>query len=1102
MLPFLRRLKVYIILLLILWVTQQLLSFSALSTVQAENKATLATNTPATSTVTLSKSDCLPNKGFALTNPDKVALDQLEKATNNQVEIYCHSKTGKVRFIGSDQTQPLPMPATGLAPGANNPENAARTFLQSYGTLFGLKDQATELTVMKQSLSNQGRTFTRFQQNYKNIPVMGGELIAQITQNQQVLSVGGEVLPDLQLDLTPKIDLVKAQESALALVSKHYNVPITGLKVTEPKLWIFDEKLMGGPIIQPSALVWRMEVTLGANSSTTGGLIQELVLVDAHSGEIVVNFNQVNSAKWRYICDNYNISAYAANCVSYVRGEGGSPTSVNEVNRAYDYLGNTYDFYYNNFGRDSIDGAGLPLKATVRYCEPGYSCPYQNAFFDSTLNQTYFGSGFVDLEIIGHELTHAVTNATSNLFYYYQSGAINESLSDIFGESIQFYANPSSPRDWLVGENLSIGPFRSMKNPPLYNDPDRTGSYYYYGGEGDNGGVHYNSGVGNKAAYLIAEGSGAESGGMFNGHTINGLGYLKAAHIFYETNTYWLTSAADYTDLYLYLQMGCYNLVGYYGISYNDCLQVGEAVTATEMNITPANAQVPEAPLCTGGLEPLYYFMDDFENPYSGRWLYNYPWTATTGYATSGIYSLWAPDINTVGDYSIQTASNIWIPPGAYLRFNHAYTFEHGTTTNTNYDGGVVELSNNGGFSWFDAGGLFVNNGYNISALYSSTGNPLGGRAAFGGVSKGYYSSRLSLSSLANQYVQIRFRVGTDSSVSSRGWFIDDMNLYTCIKPATTTSLTTSINPSSAGYNVTFSSRVNPYNSSAYTPSGFVYFYDGTTLLGSGNLSGGLATFSTSSLTIGSHNITAVYSGDSLFQGSTSTILTQVCVKALTTNQLTSSANPSAVGYSITFKARLISQTSSVYLPSGTVYFYDGTTLLGSGNLSGGLATFSTSSLTIGSHNITAVYNGDSLFQGSTSTILAQAIVQACTSGVVTSQTDTGSGGSCGTLSLAIVYANSQPPTGNKTVTFASTLNRITLYNDLSHPASGVTINGGCNNGPGITLDGNGVITHGLYLGGGVTIKGLAFTRFTNQGLIATTTGGAKNILNCVKLSR
>ena len=127
-----------------------------------------------------------------------------------------------------------------------------------------------------------------------------------------------------------------------------------------------------------------------------------------------------------------------------------------------------------------------------------------------------------------------------------QSGAINEALSDIWGEWIDLTngkGNDSPSVRWLMGEDPPIGAIRSMSNPPALSDPDKMTSSLYYCGEGDSGGVHYNSGIANKIAYLITDGD------TFNGQTITGLGIAKAAQIFYRVQTSMLTSGADYQDL-------------------------------------------------------------------------------------------------------------------------------------------------------------------------------------------------------------------------------------------------------------------------------------------------------------------------------------------------------------------------------------------------------------------------------------------------------------------------------------------------------------------------------------------------------------------------
>ena len=141
----------------------------------------------------------------------------------------------------------------------------------------------------------------------------------------------------------------------------------------------------------------------------------------------------------------------------------------------------------------------------------------------------------------------------------------------------------------------------------------------------------------------------------------------------------------------------------------------------------------------------------------------------------------------------------------------------------------------------------------------------------------------------------------------------------------------------------------------------------GTTVLGTGALTSGSASFTTSTLKVGTNAIKAVYAGDPNFAGSTSKAVSQVVSKATTTTALTSSLNPSKVGQSVTFTASVSPQFSGT--PTGTVTFYDGTTLLKTIALSGGAAKYATKTLTSGTHIITATYNGSTSFIGSSASL-------------------------------------------------------------------------------------------------------------------------------------
>ncbi len=202
-----------------------------------------------------------------------------------------------------------------------------------------------------------------------------------------------------------------------------------------------------------------------------------------------------------------------------VRDEGSAPVSDPAVNEAYDGAGSTYDLYWEVYQRNSLDGNGLRLNSTVHYEQS-----YDNAFWDG--QQMVYGDGdgqlfnrfTISIDVIGHELTHGVTQYTSNLNYSNQSGALNESFSDIFGSLVKqrVRGQAAADADWLIGEGLFTPQvkgvaLRSMKEPgTAYNDPvlgkdpQPATMRDYVNTSEDNGGVHINSGIPNHAFYLMA----------------------------------------------------------------------------------------------------------------------------------------------------------------------------------------------------------------------------------------------------------------------------------------------------------------------------------------------------------------------------------------------------------------------------------------------------------------------------------------------------------------------------------------------------------------------------------------------------------------------
>jgi hypothetical protein len=194
-------------------------------------------------------------------------------------------------------------------------------------------------------------------------------------------------------------------------------------------------------------------------------------------------------------------------------------------------------------------------------------------------------------------------------------------------------------------------------------------------------------------------------------------------------------------------------------------------------------------------------------------------------------------------------------------------------------------------------------------------------------------------------------------------------------KASVTATVTSTPNPSVFGQSVTLTATVKVVAPGTGTPTGTVTFYDGSTSLGTGTLSSGTATLKTTKLAVGTHNITITYAGSTNYASATSAVLSQVVNKAASTVTLTSSANPATHGTSITLTATVKVTSPGAATPTGTITFYDGTTVLGTVTVgTGGVAKLTTSTLAVGSHSITAVYSGDIDLLTSTSVALLQKI--------------------------------------------------------------------------------------------------------------------------------
>lgn len=269
-----------------------------------------------------------------------------------------------------------------------------------------------------------------------------------------------------------------------------------------------------------------------------------------------------------------------------VRSEGGAATGDEAADEIYDWLGVTFDFYNAAYGRNSIDGAGLPLVATVHY-----GVEYDNAFWDGS--QMVYGDGDQQifktftgpLDVTGHELTHGITQYAGGLNYEGQSGALNESLSDVFGSLVKQYhlGQTADQADWLIGEGLftdavnGLG-LRSMKapgtaydDPNLGKDPQPADMAHYVDTDSDNGGVHVNSGIPNHAFYLAAT-------------AIGGHAWEKAGRVWYDALT--SKDVPMTADFATFASVTCATAGKLFGVKSTESDAVREAWTTVGVAVT------------------------------------------------------------------------------------------------------------------------------------------------------------------------------------------------------------------------------------------------------------------------------------------------------------------------------------------------------------------------------------------------------------------------------------------------------------------------------------------------------------------------------------
>ena len=440
-------------------------------------------------------------------------------------------------------------------------------------------DEDSEYVLLREQKDKLGYRHFRMEQRYKGIAVIGAQLVFHVNSSGMIYYVSGKNAPGLDISVKPAL----SEESALQ-IGLDDQADVSNKEVTrDPALVIINTRLAYHFVISSKLDSDPAQVHYFVGAQT-GDIIHkydniQYTPLSSVSSHVTVDGNRlsgedgsnVSMEGWKQDGGNYFLfntgtgstagkwGIYDTDAFAWEQNPTSSwgssdPASISAGKNIED----TQEYVTDVLGRDSFDDGGAFARLNVH---EGFN--YVNAYWDGS--DFHFGDGdgvtadpLTTLDIVAHEYGHAITDYTSDLIYSYESGALNESFSDILGGAVEFHVQfdgtssyPSSnpgESDFLMGEDcwLSKEALRDMRNPHRYQDPSCYKGTHWYTGSGDNGGVHTNSGVQNFVYYLLAEGGTGNNDG--NEYNITGLGREAAAEIAMRANTVYLVPSSQYAD--------------------------------------------------------------------------------------------------------------------------------------------------------------------------------------------------------------------------------------------------------------------------------------------------------------------------------------------------------------------------------------------------------------------------------------------------------------------------------------------------------------------------------------------------------------------------
>ena len=397
------------------------------------------------------------------------------------------------------------------------------------GILLSHYELAGDMQFVRSHADKAGVTHLRFEQTINGLPVVGSDVYMHVDAFGKVLFINGDFA---QNDVRAEKASLDAEQALTSALTRAKIVPNA----------IGDAELT---YVLDKAGDARLAYSMAVEYTNFEGPQLDIVFADAHNGRMITRHPQHKYARSlaTYDCNN------GTSCGSLISSSSNTiNTGDAAADAAHNYAIATYDYYLANHGRDSIDDNGMTLVSRVHY-----GSNYNNAFWNGSQMTYGDGDGVVfiplsqDADVVAHELTHGVTERTSNLVYQDEPGALNEAMSDIFGAMVDRQEGANRTDTWLLGEDIYT-PGTPGDGLRVMDDPEAAGDYDYYPtrytGNSDNGGVHWNSGIANLAFVLLVEG-GTHPRGKTS-VVVPGIGFDAAADIFYAANTNCLTRNSNF----------------------------------------------------------------------------------------------------------------------------------------------------------------------------------------------------------------------------------------------------------------------------------------------------------------------------------------------------------------------------------------------------------------------------------------------------------------------------------------------------------------------------------------------------------------------------